>query len=71
MTISSIDIGDVRASVDIAIEELNDSLRKVNHEVSEKMSLNRVLFVDGNHSMMISHNQGISLIISLIDLVQP
>jgi len=36
MTISNIDIGDVRASVDLAIEELHDSLRKVNHGVSER-----------------------------------
>ncbi|KAJ5227638.1 uncharacterized protein N7469_007644 [Penicillium citrinum] len=33
MTISNIDIGDVRASVDRAIEELHDSLRKVNQGI--------------------------------------
>ncbi|CAI7596131.1 unnamed protein product [Penicillium manginii] len=33
MTISAIGIDDVRASVDLALEELHDSLRKVNHEI--------------------------------------
>lgn len=34
MTISALGIDDVRASVDLALEELHNSLRKVNHEVS-------------------------------------
>jgi hypothetical protein len=38
MTISAIGIDDVRASVDLALEELHDSLRKVNHEVRGNFS---------------------------------
>lgn len=42
MTISSIGIDDIRASVDLALQELHDSLRKVNHEVSGNFTKSRI-----------------------------
>lgn len=34
MTVSSVGIEEVRAAVNVALDELRESLRKVNHEVS-------------------------------------
>lgn len=36
MTVTAVQLESVRASVDAALETLNDSLRKLNHEVSRK-----------------------------------
>lgn len=44
MTVSAINIESVRASVDLALQELHDSLRQVNHEVSLSIETPFLLF---------------------------
>lgn len=54
MTVSSVGIEEVRAAVDVALDELRESLRKVNQEVSNGNLHNPSLagregFVSTNH----------------------